>query len=149
MDTRQTMLDLIDIGFQRVREGYDADLFRLLHCITGRESLADCTDEELFSLVLVVESYDVFYEAKAGMPLGGKVVQLEAVSLDRLLGLTEQETQLALWHVRNRTPERGLAYALESGVLGAWLRVLRVWSAGQDYMRQRQEMTSGGRRRKS
>ncbi len=132
MDTRSTMMQIIPLAMHRVAElGITVTLDSLIYHVAGQDSLEACTDLELFALVRALNAYEAFRGVKATTPKNEKVVQLMTVTTRDILDLTDKELDWLLFRFGYFAEPRGLACAVEAGLLDAWLRLLRLWDASR------------------
>ncbi|MBN9694646.1 MAG: hypothetical protein J0L85_02470 [Zoogloea sp.] len=132
METRMTLMQLIPLAMKRIHHGgRTMTLETVLEYVTDRDSLEECSDEELFAVLRTLHGYDAFNDVRVVPARDDKVVQMELVSTQRILDLDSDELRWLLFAFAYCCERKGLQRAMESGLLATWLRMLRLWEASQ------------------
>lgn len=130
MEPRTTLLQLIPLAMKRIHHGgRTMTLETVVDYVADQDSLAACSDEELFAVVRVLHVYDAFADVRVIPARDDKVVQMALMTTQGILELDSDELSWLLFAFANCCEGKGLQRAVESGLLAAWLRMLRLWDA--------------------
>lgn len=133
MSSREKLLAITRLGWRRMHqdEGVKFSFPLLLERITGCQSLEECEDVELFALVRAMRVYGAFEDLKTFPALSEKVIQIQTVTAQALLGMTDEQVRWLMYNFDYMSEQKGLQYIADSGLFDAWLRILRLWEGAQ------------------
>lgn len=130
MEPRTTLLQLIPLAMKRIHHGgRTMTLETVVEYVADRDSLAACTDEELFAVVRALHVYDAFADVRVAPARDDKVVQMALMTTQGILDLDSDALSRLLFGFACYCERKGLQRAVESGLLATWLRMLRLWEA--------------------